>query len=113
MALTVDTSALTAIGNDFGFDQVFVRPIAAHGQPGDVFVGITTSGRSKNVLAAMATAKEKGMTVIVLTGEGGAALKGSTGADLVIAIPSGETARIQEMHELIYHAWCEYVDATL
>jgi D-sedoheptulose 7-phosphate isomerase len=109
IALTVNTSALTAIGNDYGFDHVFSRQIEALSKKGDVLVTITTSGASKNILSAIAKAKELGLTVIVLTGARGKTMK----ADLVLAVPSEETARIQEMHELIYHAWCEYVDSTV
>lgn len=110
-ALTTDTSALTAIGNDFSFEEIFARQLAALGQKGDALVAITTSGRSKNVLRAMEVAKQKGIAIIVLTGQGGASL--ASVADAVIAVPSIETARIQEVHLLTYHAWCEYVDAGL
>lgn len=109
IALTVDTSALTAIGNDYGYDQVFSRQLEALGKRGDVLVAITTSGASKNILNAVTRARELGLTVIVLTGINGK----STNGDLVIAVPSTETARIQEVHELIYHAWCEHIDAVL
>ena len=111
IALTVDTSALTAIGNDYGFENLFSRQVKAFGAVGDVLVAITTSGQSKNVLVALEEARKKGMKIIVLTGEHGIHLKNV--ADIVIAIPSDETARIQEMHELIYHAWCEGIDAAL
>ena len=111
VALTTDTSALTAIGNDYGFEEIFSRQVKALGAPGDVFIGITTSGKSKNILAALRTARTMKLATIVLTGEGGSALEG--GADIVIAVPSLETARIQELHELIIHAWCEYVDVSL
>lgn len=110
-ALTTDTSALTAIGNDFSFEEIFARQLTALGQKGDALVAITTSGRSKNVLRAIAVAKEKGMSIIVLTGQGGAGF--TSMADVVVSVPSAETARIQEIHLLTYHAWCEYVDASL
>jgi len=111
VALTANTSHLTAVGNDFSFDDVFSRQIDALANEGDVLVAITTSGSSKNILKAIEAARQKKMKTIVLTGERGAHLKAS--ADSVIAVPSTETARIQEMHELIYHAWCEYVDGRL
>lgn len=109
IALTTDTSALTAIGNDYGFEHIFSRQIEALGREGDVLVACTTSGASKNIQAAIAQAKEQKLKVIVLTGENGKNLNRI--ADLVIAVPSAETARIQEVHELILHAWCEFVDA--
>lgn len=109
IALTVDSSALTAIGNDYDFERVFVRQIRALGAAGDVLVAISTSGASKNILAAIEEAKTRGMKVIVLTGEGGTALKERV--DIAVVVPTKETARIQEVHELVYHAWCEYVDA--
>ncbi|TSC82479.1 MAG: D-sedoheptulose 7-phosphate isomerase [Parcubacteria group bacterium Gr01-1014_20] len=113
IALTTDTSALTAIGNDYGFENIFGRQINALGEKGDVLIAITTSGQSPNILKAIRVAKEKTLKVIVLTGEKGATLKGNPAVDLCIAIPSIETARIQEMHELIYHTWCECVDTAL
>jgi len=111
VALTVDTSALTAIGNDYGFEHVFSRQVEALGGARDVLVVFTTSGKSKNVLEAVRAAKEKGLKVLALTGKGGADLKGI--ADVAVVVPSEEIARIQEVHELIYHAWCEFVDANL
>ncbi|MFA6354727.1 MAG: SIS domain-containing protein [Candidatus Paceibacterota bacterium] len=109
VALTVDTSALTAIGNDFGFENVFSRQIEALGRKEDVLIAITTSGISKNILNAIVKARKLGLTVIALTGARGKNMD----ADLVIAIPSEETARIQEMHELIYHSWCEYIESKI
>lgn len=108
IALTVDTSALTAIGNDYGFETVFERQIKALGRSGDVLVAFSTSGSSKNILKAMSAARGKKMKVILLTGEKG---RRASGADVRIAVPSAETARVQEVHELIFHAWCEYIDA--
>lgn len=110
IALTVDTSAITAIGNDYGFEHIFSRQIKALGRKGDVLVALSTSGTSKNILNAIHEAKELGLQVVLLTGSRG---KGTQGADVVIAVPSEETARIQEVHELIYHAWCEYVDSVM
>lgn len=111
VALTADTSALTAIGNDYHFDLIFERKIKALGNPGDVLVAFTTSGKSKNVVAAVTQAKAQQMKTIVFTGEGGAYLRDI--ADVVIAVPSRETARIQEVHQLIYHSLCEFIDASL
>ncbi len=108
IALTTDASALTAIGNDWDFSYVFARQIEALGHSGDVLIAITTSGTSKNVLAAIKAARAKKMRIIVLTGTRGAKLKANV--DVCIAVPSIETARTQEVHELIYHAWCEYID---
>lgn len=110
-ALTTDTSFLTSIGNDYDFESIFSRQIQTLGNPGDVLVAFTTSGKSKNILAAIAQAKSRGLKIIVLTGEGGKGL-GKT-ADVAIVVPSTETARIQEIHELVYHAWCEYTDSVL
>lgn len=110
-ALSTDTSVLTAIGNDFGFEEIFARQILALGKPGDMLVAFTTSGTSKNVLRALEVAREKKMQTIVLTGTGGAGLIGR--ADCVIAVHSTETARIQEVHGLICHAWCEYIDTSI
>jgi D-sedoheptulose 7-phosphate isomerase len=90
---------------------VFSRQIEALGREGDVLVAFTTSGGSKNILKAMAAARAKKMNIIVLTGEKGKHLAGQ--ADVLVAVPSAETARIQEMHELIYHAWCEFVDVKI
>lgn len=108
IALTTDTSALTATGNDFGFDLVFARQIEALGAAGDVAIGITTSGRSPNVLAAFHAARKKGVFCIALTGESGAHL--SEIADVVVVVPSTDTARIQEMHITIVHALCAVLD---
>lgn len=109
IALTVDSSALTAIANDWDFEYIFARQVEALGSARDVLVAFTTSGRSKNVLAAIRAARKKKMRVVVLTGEKGKALRRK--ANVAIVVPSRETARIQEIHELVFHAWCEYVDA--
>jgi D-sedoheptulose 7-phosphate isomerase len=111
VALTTNTSHITAVGNDFSFEDIFARQLQALAREGDVLVAITTSGGSKNVLQALAVAKNKRMKIIVMTGERGGNLRDT--ADVLVAVPSSETARIQEMHELIYHAWCEFVDATI
>jgi len=111
IALTVDTSALTAIGNDYGFENVFSRQVEALGNAGDVLVAFTTSGKSENILNAIQAAKKKGLKIIALTGKKGEDLKNV--ADAAVVVPSDETARIQEIHELVYHAWCEAVDLGL
>ncbi|MGF1723868.1 D-sedoheptulose 7-phosphate isomerase [Photobacterium nomapromontoriensis] len=107
IALTTDTSILTAIGNDYGFDKLFERQLQANGNPGDIFIGITTSGNSANIINAMAYARENGITAVGLAGEGGDI---QTCSDLCIAVPSTDTPRIQESHILIGHMICGYVE---
>ncbi|MEX0921642.1 MAG: SIS domain-containing protein [Rhodovibrionaceae bacterium] len=104
LALTTDSSALTAAGNDFGFEQVFARQIEALGQPGDVAIGISTSGRSRNVILALETAKARGLTAAALGGGDGGGLKGL--AEPLLVVPSQETPRIQEMHILLGQMLC-------
>lgn len=111
LALTVDTSLLTAVGNDYGFDCVFSRQVEGLGQEGDVLIAISTSGNSANVVKAVKTAKEKGIYVITLTGENGGIL--AKEADLCLAVPSQVTARIQEMHIMIIHMICEIAEADI
>ena len=111
IALTTDTSILTAVGNDYGFERVFERQIEALGQKGDVLVALSTSGRSKNVLRAVSRAKEIGLYTIGFTGGSGGELK--TAVDLAIVVPSKKTSRIQESHIMIGHILCEFVDNTL
>jgi len=111
IALTVDTSILTAIGNDYGFERVFARQVEGLGAPGDVLVAITTSGGSPNVRAAIEAARAKGMRVIGLTGEKGKEFAGL--CDVGIAVPSRITSRIQECHITIGHILCEAIDASL
>lgn len=108
IALTTDTSILTAVGNDYGFSQVFSRQIAALARSGDVVVGISTSGNSVNVVQAIAAAKEIGAVTVGLTGESGGQL--AEVCDLCIKVPSRSTARIQEAHILIGHIVCALVD---
>jgi len=108
IALTVDTSALTAIGNDYGFDQVFSRQVEALGRPGDLLVGISTSGNSPNIILAVEAAKQLGMRTLVLVGRDGGKLKDL--ADDALVVPSKVTARIQEIHLMTYHFWCEALD---
>ena len=111
IALTTDTSALTAIGNDYGFEQVFARPVTALGRPGDVAVAISTSGRSRNVLLGVEAARERGLTIVGLTGGDGGSL--SAAVDICIVVPSTNTARIQECHLAIEHILCEMVESLL
>lgn len=109
LALTTDTSALTAIGNDFGFDKIYERQIEALALTGDVVVGISTSGNSKNVINALKKANEIGCITIGLTGNDGGTLSEICRTNIVI--PSSVTARIQEMHILIGHIFCAYIDS--
>ena len=111
LALTVDTSLLTAVGNDYGFDCVFSRQVEGLGQEGDVLIAISTSGNSANVVRAIKTAKEKGIFVIGLTSENGGIL--AKESDLCLAVPSQVTARIQEMHIMIIHMICEIAEADI
>ena len=108
IALNTDTSALTAISNDYGYDRVFARQIEALGRAGDVVIGISTSGNSPNVVAALETARDLGMATIALTG--GRPSRCDDIADLVLSVPAVETARVQECHILIGHAVCEALD---
>jgi D-sedoheptulose 7-phosphate isomerase len=111
IALTVDTSALTAIANDFGYDQVFERQLRGLGQAGDVLIGISTSGNSRNVVLAMEAAKALNIATISMTGEGGGALAAM--ADVAIRVPSKQTNHIQEMHIAIGHYLCGRVEAAV
>lgn len=110
IALSTDTSVLTAIGNDFGFEHVFARQVRALGQTGDAFIGISTSGRSPNVLAALRAARENGVITIGFTGTGG-----DMGplCDLVLAAPATEAALIQQIHITAAHAICGIVERGL
>lgn len=107
ITLSADSSIVTCIGNDYSFEEVFARQVRALAQPGDIAVGLTTSGRSKNVLAAFRAAHERGVTTIALTGAAG--LTGET-VDFSLNIPSKATARIQEEHLAIIHTWCDAID---
>lgn len=111
IALTTDTSNLTAIGNDYGFEQVFERQVRGLGRKGDVFIGITTSGRSPNIVAALKAAREIGVTTIGFTGNPGKAM-GSL-CDITLIAPSDETALIQQIHITAAHAICEVVERQL
>ena len=110
MALTVDTSILTAIGNDFGFDQVFARQIIANGEEGDVFVGISTSGNSENLVQALDACRKKGITSVALVGENACKMDAY---DYVIHVPSVDTPRIQECQTLIGHILCGFVEKSM
>lgn len=111
IALTTDTSILTAVANDYDFDSVFARQIEALALPGDALLAISTSGNSRNVIEAVKAAKEMGVLTIGLTGGNGGVLK--TLCDQVFVAPSSNTARIQEMHILVGHMVCEVIDARL
>ncbi|MFA4869725.1 MAG: D-sedoheptulose 7-phosphate isomerase [Pedobacter sp.] len=108
IALTVDTSALTAISNDYGYERVFQRQIEAYARPSDLFIAISTSGNSANILSALKTAKEMGCKTLGLSGRDGGQMNEL--CDLNIVIPEDNTARIQEMHILIGHILCTSVD---
>lgn len=111
IALTANSSAVTAIGNDYGYHKIFSRQIQAFGQPGDLFLGISTSGNSQNVLEAVEQARISGLETIGLTGAAPSGL--SEMCDICIQIPSVDTARIQECHILIVHLLCAAVEETL
>lgn len=111
IALTTDTSILTAVGNDYGFDQVFSRQLQALGRPGDVAVGFSTSGHSRNVILAMDAARVIGMTTVSLTGSDGGALGDKS--DFCLKAASKVTARVQETHICIAHVLCELVEQSL
>ena len=108
IALSDSSTALTAIANDYGFEHVFSRGVRAHGSAGDVLLALTTSGRSPNVRHAVDTARERGLVTVALTGQAGADLAGRV--DHLLVVPSDYTPRIQEVHLLWTHAWCEAVD---
>jgi D-sedoheptulose 7-phosphate isomerase len=111
IALTVDTSALTAIANDYDYDRVFAKQVEALGFPGDVLLGISTSGNSKNVVKAMEAAQSKGLVVIALTGrDGGAMAKMLRKQDYHLNVAHPRTMRVQEIHLLVIHCLCEVVD---
>ncbi|WDF80137.1 D-sedoheptulose 7-phosphate isomerase [Mucilaginibacter sp. KACC 22773] len=108
IALTVDTSAMTAIANDYHYDRVFARQVEAYAKPGDLFIGISTSGNSQGILNAFETAAQYGCKTLGLSGKDGGKMNGN--CDLNIVVPSNTTARIQEMHILIGHIMCQAVD---
>ena len=111
IALTTDTSILTAIGNDYGYEKLFARQIQAHGKQGDIFIGYSTSGQSRNVLMALQEAKSTGLICIGMTGNRGGAMREF--CDYLIEVPSNETPHIQESHLVIGHIICGLVEESI
>jgi len=111
IALTTDTSILTAIGNDYGYEKLFSRQVQANGVKGDIFIGISTSGNSKNIIEALKECKEKGILTVGFTGENGGDMKEL--CDYCICVPSNETPRVQESHILLGHIICAVVEEEL
>jgi D-sedoheptulose 7-phosphate isomerase len=110
-ALTTDTSILTALGNDYSLDCIFARQVEAYGKKGDVLLGISTSGKSKDVIKAFEEGRKIGTCNIALTGDNGGEMKSL--ADLCFEVPSHDTPRVQEAHELIYHTICDLIEKKL
>lgn len=108
LALTVDTSILTAVGNDYGYETVFARQLEGVGRAGDLLVGLSTSGNSRNIVLAMELARRMGVRTVALTGQGGGEMKAA--ADFCIAVPSSATNHIQEMHIAVGHLVCELIE---
>ncbi len=114
IALTTDTSTLTSIANDYAYEQVFAKQVAALGRPGDVLLAISTSGNSPNVLAAMTVAQERGIRVVALTGKDGGQMAAALGPqDIHLCVPAQRTARIQEVHLLTLHCLCDGIDTVI
>ena len=114
VALSTDSSILTAVANDYGFEQVFARQVRALGQPGDVLLAISTSGSSPNVIEAVRAAQERDMLIVALSGKGGGKLSALlSDVDVHLCVPHDRTARIQEVHLLLLHCICDGVDWTL
>lgn len=114
IALTTDTSILTAVGNDYSYDEIFAKQVRGLGKKGDILIGISTSGNSKNVLKAIEAAKKMGIKIIALTGNGGGKITSLLDADDIhLCAPSTRTARIQETHLVLLHALCDGVDHLL
>ena len=114
MALTTDTSILTAVANDYSYREIFSKQVQAFGQAGDILMAFSTSGNSANVMAAIEAALEREMRVVALTGKGGGAIgKMLTDADVHICVPADRTARIQEVHLVTIHAICDGIDVAL
>jgi D-sedoheptulose 7-phosphate isomerase len=114
LALTTDTSILTAVGNDYGFREVYAKQVQAFGQSGDVLLALSTSGNSANVVAAIEAAVERDMRIIALTGKGGGVMgELMSDADVHICVPHDRTARIQEVHALTIHILCDGIDVAL
>lgn len=114
IALTTDTSILTAVGNDYSYDEIFAKQVRGLGKKGDILIGISTSGNSKNVVRAIEAAKKMGIQIVALTGNGGGKIAGLLDAnDIHLCAPSTRTARIQETHLVLLHALCDGVDHLL
>lgn len=114
MALTTDTSTLTAVANDYSYAEVFAKQVRALGQSGDVLLALSTSGNSENVLRAIAAAHDRGMTVVALTGgDGGRISQALQADDIELRVPSGRTCRVQETHILVIHCLCDLIDTSL
>ena len=111
IALSADSAILTCMGNDYGFDSIFARQVEGLGNRGDIFIGISTSGNSKNIIEAVKMAKEKGLITVGLLGRDGGKLKNM--CDFNITFPYKETARIQEHHIMTYHLLCEFVEKAM
>jgi D-sedoheptulose 7-phosphate isomerase len=111
LALTTDSSILTAVGNDYGFDAVFRRQVEAHGKPGDVALGISTSGRSPNVIEGLRVARDRGLLTVGLSGGGGGRMEGLV--HYLIDVPHHTTARIQEVHAVVVHVLCQVIEEAM
>ena len=114
IALTTDSSTITAIANDYSYEEIFSKQVSALGQPGDVLLAISTSGNSANVAAAMKAAQEREMLTVILSGNDGGIMAGLLGdQDIEIRVPSRRTARIQEVHLVVIHCLCDFIDTQL
>lgn len=114
VALTTDTSTLTAVANDYSYEEVFAKQVRALGQSGDILLAISTSGNSENVLRAVTMAHERGMTVVALTGGNGGTIAAALApTDVEIRVPAKRTCRVQETHIVVIHCLCDLIDATL
>lgn len=114
IALTTDSSILTAVANDYDYTQVFAKQVQALGQPGDVLLAISTSGNSANVIAAIEAARRRGMRVVAMSGNNGGAMRDLLGAgEIELCVPADRTARIQEVHLLVVHCLCDGIDCLL
>ncbi len=111
IALTCNSSTVTAWANDYAYEDVFARQVEAFGRPDDLLIAITTSGNSKNVVNAVKAASEAGLATVGLLGGDGGVL--ATMVDVAVIVPDETTARVQEVHQVIYHAWCSMIDAAL
>jgi DnaA initiator-associating protein len=114
IAITTDSSTLTAIGNDYSYDEIFSKQVTALGQEGDILLAISTSGNSTNVIKAIDAAHERNMGIVVMSGKDGGRIAPLLGdKDVEIRVPSDRTARIQEVHLLVIHCLCDFIDTTL